>query len=125
MGAAYEGHYEANQRQAEGVAMGKLLSKEDRENLALLHRLLADNYNPIIERQLLHPEDVLLNLLAAEQFWRMVVKRCHPVEFFNVHDDDRCYFCGREYRDHGEQYWKNPEQHKPDCPWVLAHQEEA
>ena len=50
-------------------------------------------------------------LLAAEQFWREAVKNLKdPLEWNGI-----CDFCEQDLAE-GE------EEHKPDCPWVLAHE---
>lgn len=73
----------------------KLLSQEEREEI--IDRYRRSYY----WRQSV--DDVLLRLLAAEQYWREVVKRIKDP----VGESGYCEWC-------------DAHSHKPDCPWLIA-----
>lgn len=73
------------------------------------------------ETRLTDTEGLLDKLIAAEAYWREVVKETRPRQCSvytpdGIHENILCLLCGAGASDEpGSKI-----DHKPDCPWLLA-----
>lgn len=85
----------------------KPLSKERREEI--LREFQSGPYES---------KRALMDVLAAEQFWREAVKKAPGVVHQGIHDwREYCAFCDADDEAPG------PVVHRPDCAWLLAQEE--
>lgn len=83
----------------------KPLTKERR------HHFEVTGYSPGIQK-------VIDELLDAVDYWRESVMKVEPATC----NDDECCFCGQAFGDSPSV--SGPAHHAPDCPWLLANEQE-